>query len=302
MRAVVTGAFSFTGSHLTGCLLKAGWEVATLTGHPDRPHPHRERVAVHPLDFSDPGRLAGAMEGADVLFNTYWVRFPYGEVTYERAVENSALLFDAARRAGVARVVHTSIANPSSDSPLGYYRGKARVEELLRHSGLSYAILRPTVFFGPGDVLLNNIAFLVRRFPCFAVPWKAPCRLQPIYVEDYAAMAVEAARSRENTTADAAGPEVYTLAELVQEIAEVLGRVLRVVPLPLFLVYGAVWLLGRMVGDVLLTRDELRGLAEDLLVSSEKPRGTTSLRAWLRENRTRLGREYASELDRHYRP
>ena len=122
-----------------------------------------------------------------MLYNTYWVRFNYGSFSHAAAVENTLALFAAARQAGVGRVVHLSIANPSEDSPLEYFRCKARLERALRESGLSYAILRPTVLFGGQDILINNIAWMLRRLPVLGVFGDGRYRLQPIYVDDLAA-------------------------------------------------------------------------------------------------------------------
>ena len=157
-RVVVTGSGGYSGRVLTRALLEAGVEVTNLTGHPERETPFGERIRSVRMDFAQPDELERAMRGASVFFNTYWVRFPYRGKTHPQAVLNSIALFEAAKRAGVARIVHTSIANPSEDSPLSYYRGKAEVERALRDSGVSHAILRPTVFFGDEDVLVNNIA------------------------------------------------------------------------------------------------------------------------------------------------
>ena len=90
--------------------------------------------------------------------------------------------------------MHISITNPSLDSPLPYFRGKAILEKEIRASGISHAIVRPTVLFGKEDILINNITYLLRRLPVFAIPGSGDYRLQPIYVEDLAEIAVEAWR------------------------------------------------------------------------------------------------------------
>ena len=126
-----------------------------------------------------------------MLYNTYWVRFNHAKFRQVDAVRNTLALFRAAREAGVQRVVHLSITNPSEDSPLEYFRSKATLEKALMDSGLSYAILRPTVLFGREDVLVNNIAWLLRRFPFFGVFGDGSYRLQPMYVDDMAKLAVE---------------------------------------------------------------------------------------------------------------
>lgn len=299
--SVVTGAFGYTGRYIAARLLARGERVRTLTHHPRRPNPFEQPVEVEPYRFDDPPGLIESLRGASRLYNTYWVRFPRGEVTFERAVEHSRLLFRAARQAGVERVVHLSITRASVDSALPYFRGKGQVEEALRASGLSHAILRPTVIFGPEDILINNIAWLLRRFPVFAVPGSGGYRLQPVYVEDVARLAVEAGHDDGDALLDAVGPETFTFEELVRLVARVVGSRAVAVRVPPALALLVVRGLSRLVGDVLLTRDELEGLMASLLVSDGPATGRTRLSRWLEEHAASVGARYASELRRHYR-
>jgi uncharacterized protein YbjT (DUF2867 family) len=295
---VVTGAFGYSGRYITERLLRAGRRVRTLTNSPERAHPFGERVEVHPFSFGDPDRLARSLEGVQVLYNTYWVRFNHADFRYAQAVENTRVLFAAARRAGVARVVHVSITNPSEDSALEYFRGKARLERDLRESGLSHAILRPAVLFGGEDILINNIAWALRHLPVFGVFGDGDYRLQPIHVEDFADLAVAQGDAYANITIDAIGPETYRYRDLVRELARILGVRRAIVSVPPSVGYAAGWLLGKVVGDVVITRDEVEGLMQDLLATDSEPAGTTKLSAWAREHDATLGRRYATELGR----
>ncbi|HEV2491995.1 MAG TPA: NAD(P)H-binding protein [Terriglobia bacterium] len=297
---VVTGAFGYTGRYITQRLLVEGEEVRTLTGHPGRINPFQDRVSVALLNFGDPAELTASLRGAATLYNTYWVRFPRRHVSHERAVENTRALVNAARGAGVRRIVHISIANPSPDSPLSYFRGKAAAERAVVESGVSYAIVRPTLLFGGDDILISNIAWLLRRFPVFAVPGSGEYRVQPVSVEDVAAIAVDAGRAEENVVLDAVGPEIYTFNDLVGLLVRAVGSRARIIHVPASLAYLCTKPLGWLVGDVVLTREEIDGLMADLLVSREAPRGRTRLSEWLRGNAGHLGARYASELDRHY--
>jgi len=277
-----------------------GRRVRTLTGHPERGAAFNGDIEVAPLQFQRPGELAESLRGASTLYNTYWVRFPKGEVTYEKAVENTGILVAAARDAGVRRIVHLSITNPSVDSKLGYFRGKAEIEEMITRSGLSYAILRPTVIFGVEDVLINNIAWLLRHYPVFAIPGSGDYRLQPVFVVDVAEMAVAAGKESGSALQDAVGPEIYTFEELVRLIAGKIGsraRLLHVRPgLALFLSQAV----GRAVNDMILTQEEIQGLMAGLLVSPHGPTGRTRLSEWAERHAHLLGMRYASELGRHY--
>ncbi len=299
---VVTGAFGFTGKYIAGRLLKLGRRVRTLTGHPNRPNPFGAAVEVAPLNFADPAGLVKGLSGADTLYYTYWIRFPYRGVTFADAVANSRRLFAAAREAGVRRVVHISIVNPSPDSPLPYFRGKAQVEEALMATGLPYAVVRPTVIFGPEDILFNNIAWMLRRFPVFAIPGAGDYRLQPVFVDDVARIAVEAGRGEANLIVEAAGPEIYTFKELVSLIARKVGSRARLLHVPPGVALLLAGLIGRLVGDVVLTRDELSGLMGNLLVAAGPATGEVRFSRWLGENAHRVGLAYASEVRRHYAP
>ena len=300
-RDVVTGAFGYTGKYITQRLIAAGRGVLTLTSKPDRPNPFGEAVTAAPFNFDKPQELARSLNGIDTIYNTYWVRFNYGGTTYDQAVENTKILFSAAAEAGVRRIVHVSITNPSVDSTLPYFNGKARLEAALKDSGVSHAILRPTVIFGKEDILINNIAWLLRRFPIFAIPGTGSYRLQPIYVEDMAQLAVEAGRATENQLIDAIGPETFTFDELCRAIAAVVGSRSWIVHAPPGLALFVSRFISWFVKDVLLTRDEVDGLLADLLVTDSPPAGSTRLSDWISEHADTLGKRYASELKRHFR-
>jgi NADH dehydrogenase len=301
MKIAVTGAFSYSGKYITKRLLERAEEVITLTGHPNRPDPFGGKVRIYPLDF-DESSMMHSLQGVDVLVNTYWVRFDKGENTQPRAVENTRRLIHAAKAAGVKRIVHISIANPSAESHLPYYWGKAANEKTVMESGLSYAILRPTVLIGKEDILINNIAFLLRRFPFFLLPGDGSYGIQPIYVEDLADLAVEGVYSKDSYVIDAVGPDSYTFKGLVQLIGEKIGAKRPILSVPPRLALLAAQFLSLFIGDVMLTPEEVDGLMANLLLSKQPARGKTAFKVWLEENKDRVGARYASEIQRHYQP
>jgi uncharacterized protein YbjT (DUF2867 family) len=294
----VTGAFGYSGRYIARKLLELGADVITLTNSPERASPFGDRVRAFPLCFDDMARLAESLRGVDVLYNTYWVRFNHRRFTHAQAVRNTLALFEAARRAGVRRVVHVSITNPSEESPLEYFAGKARLERALRESGLSHAVLRPTVLFGREDILTNNIAWALRRFPLFAVFGDGSYRLQPIFVEDLAELAVTQAQRAENSLINAIGPETFTYRALVEAVGSAIGRKPRIVSVSPGLGYAASRLIGWVVRDTFVTREEIQGLMNGLLCVDTPPTRATPLTDWMRANAATLGCHYASELAR----
>jgi len=297
---VVTGAFSYSGAAIAGELRAAGRRVRTLTGHPGRA-PTGTGIEVRPLDFADPAALTESLRGARTLYNTYWVRFAHGSVDHPVAVARSRMLFLAAAEACVRRIVHVSITNPSPDSPYPYFRGKAAVEQALADLGVSHAVLRPAILFGGNGVLINNIAWLLRRLPVFAVGGTGEYRIRPIHVGDLARLAVQAGGSADTRVIDAVGPERPTFLEMVQTIRDATGSRSRVIRVPGALIPPAARLLGLALRDTLLTADEYRGMADGLADTDGPATGETSLSRWISDHKGTLGRVYANELARHFR-
>lgn len=295
----MTGALGYSGRHVTHRLLRDGANVVSLTRSLHRPNPFGGRVALRPLCFEDPDALTRHLEGAEVLVNTYWVRFNHRRFSHAGAVRNSRVLFEAARRARIRRIVHVSITNPSADSPLSYFRGKAEVEQALQSTGIPHTILRPAVFFGGEDILINNIAWALRRFPCLGCFGDGAYRLRPVHVDDFAELVAQAIQDpRDHVVLNAVGPESVPYRELLQTLGRTLGTPKPILPLAPWVA----WLAGLPVGwwqrDVFITRDEIRGLMAGLLDVEGPATGSTALSVWLRGHADELGRRYASELRR----
>ncbi len=298
---LVTGAFSYSGARIADLLLDSDRSVRTLTFHPDRPHPLQGRVETRPFRFDDQVALAESLEGVNTLYNTYWVRFNHGRATFANAIANSRALFCAAKQAGVARIVHISIANPSLESTLPYYRGKALVELALAETGVPYSIVRPTlVFGGERDVLVNNIAWILRQMPVFALPGSGSYPVQPVHVDDLARICEQSARIDGSIIVDAAGPETMRFDQLVRAIRRAIRARSPILHLPAVAMSAASRLLGLLVRDVVLTPDEIAGLTAGLLVSHDAPLGRIGFKDWLAENRRSIGARYANELQRHF--
>lgn len=300
-RVAVTGSFGFTGRALTEQLLAAGHEVVTLSRRSGSDDPLAERIVVQPFDTIEPDALVASLAGVETLFNTYWLRFPRGDSTFEGAVARSATLLAAARSAGVRRVVHVSVVNAAPDAETPYVRAKAALEAVVRSSGLEWVIVRPTLTYGPNDILINNLAWALRRLPIYGIPGLGRYTVQPVHVDDVARICVEAAAGPSGVVLDAAGPETMPYRELVDRVRASVGSRSLVVPMPGVVVLAAARVLGLLVRDVVLTRDEIRELTSSLLTSHQPPRGEIRISDWLPANADQLGRRWSSELARNYR-
>lgn len=298
MRIAVTGAFGYSGRYITRRLLQSGHDVFTLTQSPNRKNPFGTKVQTHPFHFHEPELLTRSLLGTDVLINTYWVRFDHALFTHDEAVANTTTLFHAARQAWVKRIIHISITNPDAESPLPYFRGKALLETELKSLDIPHCIFRPTVLFGMEDVLINNIAWAARRLPILGVFGNGDYKLQPIYVDDLAAAVVDKLEGPDEEIIEAIGPETFTYRALVKSVVHALGLKRWVVGVPPALGYWACRALGRMVDDVMITQEEIKGLMEGRLYVDAPPLGGTRLTEWMKHNKGTLGHRYASEMGR----
>jgi len=296
-RAVVTGAFSYTGAAVARELIERGWSVHTLTNR--RPPEDVADITAAPLRF-DADHLARELDGADLFVNTYWVRLPARGQNFDTARKRSQMLIEAAVTSGVGRLVHVSVSNAAAGRALGYYGGKAMVEEAVRAAGLSYAIVRPTLVVGPNDVLTNNMAWLLRRFPLFLLPRAASARLSPITLDDNARIIVDAAERADDAEMDAAGPDTMTFSEYIRCLARACGVRRAFLRAPDAVVLGMLRAAGWLLSDVILTREELLGLEQELLFTHAASLGSESVPDWLMRNGPSLGRSYINDMRRHF--
>lgn len=294
----VTGAFGYSGKSIARRLLNDGHEVITLTNSWKRKNPFGDRIKAHPFHFDEPEKLTESLQGVSVLYNTYWVRFNHKAFTFAEAVRNTETMFRAAKEAGVQKIVHVSITNPSANSPLEYFSGKARLEQALMDSGISCSILRPGVLFGKEDILINNIAWAVRHIPLAIVFGDGEYKLQPMHVDDLAALAVQQGKETGNSIINAIGPETFTYRELLTTVAEIINKRRPVVSVPPAIGHLTGWVAGKFLNDVLITRDEIKGLMDNLLYVDSPPTGKTKLTDWAKENADSLGWKYSNELTR----
>jgi nucleoside-diphosphate-sugar epimerase len=294
----VTGAFGYSGKYIAKHLLEKGYEVITLTNTISFDDIFIGKVKTFPLNFEDTEGLCKSLENVDVLYNTYWVRFNYKTFSHQMAVDNTIKLFNACKKAGVRKIIHVSITNPSETSHLSYFKGKAILENELKSLNLKYTILRPAVLFGKEDILINNIAWMVRKFPLFGIFGDGEYKLQPIFVDDFASLAIENAITNESKIIDAIGHETFTYNQLVEMIMNEIKIKKKIIHISPGFGFISGKILGKFVHDVVITKDEIEGLMSNLLYTNSAPAGETKLSDWVRNNSQIIGLKYASELKR----
>jgi NADH dehydrogenase len=294
----VTGAFGYSGKYIAQRLLTEGHRVITLTNSFHRQNPFREKIKAFPFNFDNPGELIESLKGVSVLYNTYWVRFNSKQFTLAEALKNTLTMFRCAKEAGVERIVHVSILNSEAKPELEYFRCKAELEKRLKASGISYAILRPAVLFGKEDILINNIAWILRRFPFFILFGQGDYGIQPIYVDDLAEIAVRQGALRENSIINAIGTESFTYRELVEKIGEIIGKQRKIIHVSPEVGYFMAYIIGKLVDDIIVTRDEIAGLMAGMLAVNAPPAGQTRLTDWLGQHAETVGKRYTSEMAR----
>lgn len=301
---VVTGIFGYTGQYIAGILHKQNYTVKGLTNSPDRTHDLPFSPQVSRYHFEEPEKLIHFLKGADVLYNNYWVRFNHKSFNHDEAVDNTIKLFEAAATAGIKKIIHVSITNPSKDSELPYFSGKAHLElylkDLCKKNNIKYTILRPAVLFGKDDILINNMAWLVRNFIIVPLIGNGSCKLQPIHVQDMAQLAVTSATETDydNTILDAIGPDTMSYKEILRFIQKAIGKKRLYLPLPDWLNYAGGYILGLIKNDVVITKEEIAGLSQNLLYTHSLSLGKTSLKQYIIDNAKTIGKSYHSELAR----
>jgi NADH dehydrogenase len=294
---LVTGATGYSGSYVARRLLAEGRALRTLTrAAGDVPAP----IEAFPYRFDEPGQMLDAFRGVDTFYNTYWVRFPRGSFTHDDAVRNSVALVDAAAKSGVRRMVHVSIMQPDLESPYSYHRGKAIVEQAVIESGMEYAIVRPSVLFGGADILLNNIAWLLRHLHVFAIPGDGRYPVRPTHVEDLADLMVGLGSSAGSVVRNAGGPEVFAFGELVRLIRDAVHARALVTNLPKSVVLPLIGVVNRLTGDVTLHRGELDALMDGLASCDGEPAGPRRLTDHLTMVGDAFGARYESEVARNF--
>jgi uncharacterized protein YbjT (DUF2867 family) len=279
----VTGASGFVGRHITALLARRGHQVRALLRRDDRGRAAAGLPAERTVgDLADPAVLAAFTRGADVIVHLVGIIVEAGAATFEAVhVEGTRRLLTAAREAGVRRFVHMSAVGARDEAgATRYHRTKWRAEELVRSSGLSHAIFRPSIISGPENRPIRTLARLHRWSPLVPVFGDGRFPMQPVWIGDVAlAFALAAERPALGGVFELGGPVAVTYEEFVRAIGRAAGHPRPLVHVPLAVARAAAAALGVMGPLAPLTRDQLRMLVEGSATPANALESTFGIRA-----------------------
>lgn len=272
---LILGGTGFVGRHVCEKLERAGWHITVPTRRARNAAAvqHLPRLTVVEADVHDPAALARLLPGHDAVVNLVAILHGHAAAFERTHVELPRKIAAACEASGVRRLVHISALGVSEQGPSMYQRSKARGEALLRGSaGLELTVLRPSVIFGAGDRFLNLFAQLQTVFPVMPLAG-AGARFQPVWVEDVASAVLRCLQdpATRGQTFDCAGPEVLTLAELVQLAGRHGSRARPVIALPMALGRLQALAMELAPGEPLMSRDNLDAMRVDNVATGEHP-------------------------------
>lgn len=232
MRIAITGANGFVGTHLTHRLESEGHELI-LTSR----HPRKDDDRVFANDLSDVLSLTELFSGCKAVAHCAGINREIGNQTYQRVhVEATRNVIEAAKAAGVEKIVLMSFLRARANCGSPYHESKWEAEEIVRNSGLDYTIIKAGVIYGLGDHMLDHLSHALHTFPVFGLVGLKEKSVRPLAVEDLVHVmraAIVDQRMKRQTIA-LLGPEEIYLSEAVHRVAEVVGKRPLMFPLPVF--------------------------------------------------------------------
>lgn len=224
-RIFVTGGTGFVGQNI----------VRVIKDHPLRllmrtppPGPAEGGIEHVQGDVTDPASLDGKMDGCDIVIHLVGIIEETGNATFDNVIRRGTENVVAeAKRAGIGHFIHMSALGAQNDPRYGYHTAKYMAEQAVKDSGLAYTIFRPSVIFGPGDGFITTLAGVVRSFPVIPVVGTGQTKFQPVQIDDVAdafARAVNDPSETANQTYELGGARPYTYEEMLDTIAQELGK------------------------------------------------------------------------------
>ncbi len=266
-RMAVLGSSGFIGTHLTLFLLQMGYRLNLLhhRADPDYVSP-RGQIESFQGSINDKDAMKRCFEGCSGVYHLVGIIAETRTSTFQRTVaEGTRALVDAAKEAGVKKIFYLSALGTSEDAETEYFRTKHEAERAVIESGLDYTIFRPSVVYGVRDKSLNMIASMVRHSPIIPVIGDGKYRMQPVYVEELAAIMAHASRLdvTDGKIYEVGGPEQLTYMEILDIIKRVLGRKRLTVHIPVSWVNAAAAVMEKIFKPAPVTRDQIRMLRKE---------------------------------------
>jgi uncharacterized protein YbjT (DUF2867 family) len=265
MKIAVTGGTGFVGSHLARGLAEEGHEVTLLArGRRSAPAPTRVKFAAAGL--SEPARLREALAGIDVIAHCAGINREIGQQSYQRVhVEGTRNVVQAARAAGVRKIVFMSFLRARPGCGSAYHESKYEAEQIIRASGLDYTIIKSGMVYGYGDHMLDHLSHSFYTLPLLATVGFRKKAVRPLAVEDLVTVlrAALVEHRLQNQTVALTGPEELSLGEAVVRVARVVGRRVLTFPAPVALHYVLAQVLEWTMKVPLVAKAQVRILSED---------------------------------------
>lgn len=270
MRIAITGGTGFVGRNIARLFAAGAHEVVLIARGRDRTDlslRNLPRTTLCPLGLDDSAKLARAFSGCNAVVHSAGINRELGDQTFKRVhVQGTRHVVEAARAAGVRKLVLISFlrARPNCGSP--YHESKWAAEELVGHSGLDFTVLKCGVIYGSGDHMLNHLSHAFYSFPLFAFVGFKDKPIRPNAVEDVARIVQVAVLSEAlcKKTVPVLGPEELTLRDAVRRVARVTGRRPLMFPLPVWFHYLLGWSLERLMSVPMVSVAQVRMLTEGL--------------------------------------
>ncbi|SYZ74107.1 conserved hypothetical protein [Candidatus Zixiibacteriota bacterium] len=266
MRIAVTGATGFIGQNLIRALALTGNEIIGLARHTSKIQSHPTNVRYMAADINDAESLPRTLQKVNVIYHLVGIIAETKELTFTgTVVTGTENIIAACKSAGVGKIIYLSALGTGSDAMGKYFRSKWEAEEKIRNSGLEYAIIRPSVVYGPGDRFINMLARMIKYFPVTPIPGSGRMRLQPIYVENLTALLVSILDSPGawGKTLEIGGPEALEYRQMIAIIKKVLNRRRPNIYIPLRLMKLSAAVLESFMKPSPLTRDQIGMLSRD---------------------------------------
>jgi NADH dehydrogenase len=269
VRIAVTGGTGFVGRHLARALLAEGHEVVLVARGVDRRDPSILGTGATFVAAStdDAESLRKAFAGCGAVAHFAGINREIGSQTYDRVhVRGTAAIVEAARAAGVRKIVYLSFLRARPHCGSAYHESKWAAEEIVRASGIDYAILKSGVIYGRGDHLLDHVSRALYTFPFFPLVGLRPTRLRPVFVGDVVRLARAALSDPRlsRQTLAVLGPEELGAGDAIKRIATAVGRTVPVVSVPVVFHRVLGWIFERTMIVPLVAAAQVRILSESV--------------------------------------